>query len=290
MSQPLASPQLSSSPKTSRQTSVGRSNVCQTIDVKHLRRTDESAPSLGKPAWLQEILNDWENPVFKPAQKVIRSVQAQGRPRLEHFHSENVVDAPQYRLDKEMLQWCNFVAQIDCKFLLFAHRGEHESTLILVDQHAADERIRVEGFLKDFCKKYQHNETEKTPLSPCKTLLLTEREVSSAQHHYYWFSRWGFDISRDVQTGRSSGDFAQMSVKTVPTLLAERLALEDRVLHTVIRAMISHADERGLEKQRNRNLSWTNVVKDMPDALLDLINSKACRGRFCCTEAASCRH
>lgn len=256
-----------------------RHKPVQVIDVRHLKRSDEDSDTSQKPVWLAEALKGWKNPVFMPLQKPIRSVQAQSIPRLEHFHAEAGYDAAQYRLDKEMLHWCSFVAQIDCKFLLYTCSGQNETTLLLVDQHAADERIRLEAFLREYCEQYQRNQVARSPLSTAKGVLLTAREANEAYTYAAWLARWGFDIEEQIAlNAQITADFGQIMVKTVPKLLADRLESEDRLLQTIVRALLSHAEEKGIGPQHTQSRRWTTVMKDTPAALIELVNSKACRG------------
>lgn len=250
----------------------------QVLDVKHLRRSDQDTDT-EKPEWLQKVLEEWQNPVFPPVQKPIRSVQAKPLPRLENFHSFSGLGLSQCRLEKEMLHWCDFVAQVDCKFLLFSHQGQRETTLLLVDQHAADERVRVEDFLRQHCQQYQRDEVERCQILPERKLLLSAREVDEARTQSAWLARWGFEVViEQAAAERKNSAFGQLLVKTVPNLLADRLLVEDRTLQTVIRALLAHAEERETSGQSLRELSWTTTMKHIPEALLDLVNSKACRG------------
>lgn len=255
----------------------------QLIDVKHLKRSDrQSQQTSEKPAWLQEVLTGWSNPVFLPLQKPIRSVQARQMPRPEHFHTEaGGTVSSQCSIDKETLHWCDFIAQIDTKFLLFSCPGNNGMKLLLVDQHAADERVRAEGFLRSYCRQHNMDKVEKTTLGEPKAILLAAREIVDIRSSKAWLLRLGFDISvptRELLASKSS--FNQVVVKSVPKIIAERLIADDRLLKSVIQGLLSHVEERDTGGQVNREVSWSTTMKDMPSVLTDLINSKACRGEL----------
>lgn len=262
------------------ETNARRTQQKQLIDVKHLQRSDTRTRISGKPAWLQGILEEWSNPVFRPLQKPIRCVQARTVPRLEHFHIQASALVPsQIHLEKEMLHWCKFIAQIDTKFLLFKTTEQSDTALILLDQHAADERIRVEGFLRQYCLQFHRDQVDKLHLGQEIAILLTELEVRQATLHSNWLSQWGFDISsQSPEFVESDSGFKQVAVKTLPSILADRLKVDDRLLQSVLRGMLSHAEEQGIVASTKREVSWITIMKQMPSILLDLVNSKACRG------------
>lgn len=272
---------VSSSKGSLKKASDGKKgNYQQLIDIKYLKRSDRSTHPDEKPAWLQEALTDWSNPVFPPVQKQIRTVETGPTSRPETFHTEIPCDATnRSTIDKEMLHWCNYVAQIDLKFLLFSYITEQSMTLILIDQHAAHERIRVESFLRTYCEQIRQKTVNMVHLSQAKVILLAAREVVELSGMPGCLSQWGFEVSIPMQIlDRSDSDYSQVIVKSVPALLADRLVTDDRLLQTILRALLSQEEDPDSEIRLNRKLSWIAMIRNMPSALIDLINSKACRG------------
>lgn len=111
------------------------------------------------------------------------------------------------------------MGQVDCKFIACMLEG---STLILIDQHAADERVRVERFLKELCLAfldYDHEESspvtepasDTVELDPPVPVLLTHREAAQivkSKETKKVFERWGVEfVGLDqVVLGREEGE------------------------------------------------------------------------------------
>ncbi|KAF9238762.1 hypothetical protein BU15DRAFT_88220 [Melanogaster broomeanus] len=201
---------------------------------------------------------------------------AQGK---HHDESENTV-----YFRKEDLQKARVISQVDRKFIACLVDGlpTDGNTLILIDQHAADERVRVERFLKTICCGFLcHQEgsgtVETKRLSPPVPVLLTQREASRLSEVLAYqksFESWGFQFSglQDVRVTREletepDGDagYTQIFVSAIPEVVGQKLLLGDE-LQGLIRGYL------------DKESQWVKALRWCPRELLDLINSKACRG------------
>ena len=150
------------------------------------------------------------------------------------------------------------INQVDRKFIacriqermcdsLDAHHPEllpqPEATVILIDQHAADERIRVERFLKEICMgflqsqngtKNDHRQWVRVKkLTPPRPVLLTHREASTvmqSQDAREFLRKWGVQIATlpnsppDYQSSEpESSPYSQVLVSTVPEVVSEKV-------------------------------------------------------------------
>lgn len=131
---------------------------------------------------------------------------------------------------------CDVLGQVDRKFVACAvkHQIDGKNILVLVDQHAADERIRIERFLKEYCNaalSFETNVTEDTDqghsmeierLVPPKQVLLTGSEAKLLQDVgvVQELRRWGIVVEHPSVAALDSEDGrVQISISGVPTIL-----------------------------------------------------------------------
>lgn len=117
------------------------------------------------------------------------------------------------------------------------------STLILIDQHAADERVRVECFLKEICSGFlRHCEgsggVEVLELSPAVPILLTRHEVSrlvSVEEVQSAFARWGVrfeglakltSLEPEGTGNEANAGYAQVFIQAIPAVVGDKVSLD----------------------------------------------------------------
>ena len=124
-------------------------------------------PQSEPKSWLYSLLIDWQNPVFRleeqpiPSAVIERDELTYGRSRkCCHGMTRRCTEADTVgcdgRLSKIALADANILGQVDKKFILVVMNtsgsetvwkscpGSGDAALVLIDQHAADERCRVE--------------------------------------------------------------------------------------------------------------------------------------------------
>lgn len=129
----------------------------------------------------------------------------------------------------EQLSEGRCICQVDKKFLLCLLPTSDGQTVVLVDQHAASERVRVETFLKELCLGYLGGDLSMTFLKPPRTIVLTEREGESLlKTAKGFFGTWGItfrDLSAKVAKPERKNGFVQLDVLTVPTILSDKVSV-----------------------------------------------------------------
>ena len=239
----------------------------------------------GKPregSWVSELLKTWNNPIFKPCEENIPRLALEGLhgadsgPPSGKSHRCFSFNLPESfressssfmaKLSKEALSRSKLVAQVDQKFLLVCMNlnssaekgaGEEEGgfpaerlqrVLVLIDQHAADERIRVEGLLANLCRGPNPEEASTVPDAICSqsaiaTIILPKpinftiphRESSLFMAYAPHFAEWGILYSLDAPVeSQEGGDVpvkgCRLTVRALPEAIAERCRADGQIL------------------------------------------------------------
>ena len=250
----------------------------------HIRRLTRSvsSPLLSpKPgSWSSDLLRKWDNPVFNTPEEGIPQISidepnAEGSDILHgrrHHCSELDIQKAfaqcstsfSARLSKIALKTSRVISQVDRKFVLIYLEEETQDflnegseLLVLVDQHAADERIRVEGLLANLG-------SSSSQLAKPIVFELQVREHGLLARCAAYFADWG--ILYEIQTLPESHK-CRISVKALPSAIAERCRIEPKILIELIRTEAWKCSEDGSSVPR----------KACPQGLLDMLNSRACR-------------
>lgn len=174
-----------------------------------------------------------------------------------HLSSSSLV--PQ-SIDRECLQDARVLLQLDKKFIPVVADG----VLIVIDQHAADERIRLEELRR---KVLSEEGISIAYLDSEKELVLPEMDFQLLQKYAEQIKKWGWICSIHLQ---SSELFAKkmnllkrhacgVTLVAVPCILGTKLTDKD---------LIEFIDQ----------LVETDGSSTIPPAVLRVLNNKACRG------------
>ncbi|KAL4798772.1 hypothetical protein BDV19DRAFT_356122 [Aspergillus venezuelensis] len=253
------------------------------------RKRPASAVSDAQSLWLESLLDNWNNPVFGRSERPISALdtdqehEASPEASTPNFHKQCSLDSfnvSRYhgRLSKRDLATARVIGQVDCKFILVEMGPRDASALVLIDQHAADERCRVESLSEEFfsSSKTVHT-TEIEPL----IMDVPIHEASLFKRHADFLSSWGIEYA--VGQSRQSGR-ATISVSALPTLIAERCRTEPDQLMTILRTEIWKRAEEGsgrlrtpISKDSGHGERWVSKLAGCPQGILDMLNSRACR-------------
>lgn len=286
-----------------------------------------SQPKQRSGEWHKNFLKHWDNPIFSPTEAGIAQLDTMPQANFEvqpawpssRHHSSRSSSNKSFKhympglvgkLSKTALTQCKVIAQVDRKFILAKLpvsqdrlRSEEDKSqnevLVIIDQHAADERWRLENLLVELCtlssgeasimrSSLGHASSISTTLldDPLR-FQVSEREKTLYQAHAAYFARWG--ILYDLSTRNSSlGESATMDdivVKTVPPVIVERCRLEPALLIQLLRRAIWDQEERQIpsvpkETTLGERHRWTREITDCPQGMLDMLNSRACRSEL----------
>jgi DNA mismatch repair protein MLH3 len=325
---------VQSRPNTDSSTSIFGPD--QKSSSKSIRLPNRASTAVVKPTpWLDDVLQNWENPVFQPSEQRIQQIPIdENKPNHDHDHSihdcsrlaSQALDANttsiSSKLSKESLQNAQVISQVDKKFILVkmkntSHSHDHQADdmLVLIDQHAADERVQVESLFEQLCTplpsgadSYQSQLGHKSRVASVTLEKPLNFAISAQEHslfitHAARFATWGilYDVpinSSQHETQKNGRRESLVSVTTLPPTIAQRCIADPRILISLLRSTVWSYAEHGpvlpapaphihssLEEEGEgegestaaEKTSWVRHLSTCPAALVNLINSRACR-------------
>ncbi|KAI6084217.1 hypothetical protein F4821DRAFT_243220 [Hypoxylon rubiginosum] len=304
-------------------------DTCRLPVKKKLRTNTKPVPRDERSKWLDDLLSSWDNPVFQPPEPPIpvafdeeKALDLVTKALDGHCHGciSNPLDALQAsysvegRLSKENLRNAKVIAQVDRKFIFAkaplssqpsdsnADDDNHDSSLIvIVDQHAADERCRVEALMKDYFhvvedssteQPQQHIRAQTEALEKPITFDVSTQDCRQFEQFAVYFRHWGivYELKPVLKSKRQSKGATQLRVVKLPPSIAERCLQEPRLLIDLLRKEVWKLDEQGHNASRHfqpggsqggndttAGLHWLSRFHGCPHGILEMINSRACR-------------
>ena len=153
------------------------------------------------------------------------------------------------RLSKETVYSLEFIAQVDSKFLLC--KSSSETALFLLDQHAADERCRLECVLAELGAS-----PNPTQLPDPYHMAIPDSLVPSLLTQAEYLTSWGCNFEAVT--------YNTLRVTHLPEMCINRLINQPKLINQLIYE--AAAPDRG-------------CTDGCPRVLFDLLCSKACRGK-----------
>lgn len=274
--------------------------VVEMVDRPH------SAPCGQNLSWLESVMHNWNNSVFPRSEVPISSTDDYIKVNNSVDTSLRFLDSSAYeglrfakfsgRLSKTSLAEAQVIAQVDRKYILIrmaAAPGEHatddnpRSMLVLVDQHAADERCRIEQM---FGEMFQVLDSEivvrRVKLASPMQFEISAQESCLFEAFCPFFGSWGcqYEVSKSHDTVHPT-----VSVTALPSLIAERCRSEPDLMMSVLRGEMSKRvdDRRGVSRPTIASFNstsiagatpyWMDWISDCPEGIVNLLHSRACR-------------
>jgi DNA mismatch repair protein MLH3 len=186
----------------------------------------------------------------------------------EYFSMPNNMQS--YNVGKADLQSAEILAQVDQKFILLQTRPSNNSEplLVMIDQHAADERVKVEELYTKLCTG------ETTTLATPIIFEVPNKEFELFIRHQKHFEEWQL-IYKVKQKGSEKGLMKQIVMSALPSLISERCRLDPKLLIDLLRREVHHASPS--PSSTASSSEWIHRMPHCPTGLVEMVNSRACR-------------
>jgi DNA mismatch repair protein MLH3 len=211
------------------------------------------------------------------------------------------------RLSRDHLLGAEVIAQVDRKFILVKAWSSSASSLthktsntmlVLIDQHAADERIRVEALFQELCAPVSPNSAcsgyrsklgysarvASTLLDKPVQFMVSQQERIHFTTHAQSFARWGilYDALASLTPEIAAKDQDTLSVTALPPSISERCKSDAGLLISFLRStMWKYASDShrvpSASFAEDETPNWVQRLASCPDGLVEMVNSRACR-------------
>ncbi|PNY21906.1 DNA mismatch repair protein [Tolypocladium capitatum] len=279
-------------------------------------RVLESRPKPQPSEWLQGILESWKNPVFEMAQTSVPQicdeapVGQHGRDMGATRRCRDAEDDVNFeagstsltgRLSRSALAGAEIISQVDRKFILVklplnptteALDAKACSALVMLDQHAADERCRLEQLMQDYFRDDPATGLTHPVVEALDRPVVFEasaRETNLLQRYQDHFASWG--VLYKVQQAKGG---CTVRVTGLPPGILERCRGEPRLLIDLVRKEIWTLDDgntgpRVRSTDRDAGKPCTSRFHGCPAGILELLHSRSCRSTHAPVPALSPR-
>ncbi|KAL2205785.1 hypothetical protein CC79DRAFT_824768 [Sarocladium strictum] len=261
--------------------------------------------------WLAKVVQGWENPIFENTERSI-PLSYSGAPSMpgeDSYHwaanaSEDITCnsasiGVKRRLSKEALLDARVINQVDNKFILVKlslQGGSQRSTptgnagnvLVMLDQHAVDERCQLEDLLAEYFTRDEEGSyiANTEPLEKPLFIDMTGQEINLLQQCRQYLQDWGIicSVRGHNPSGHGNGPRETLSVGSLPPSIAERCRTEPRLLIDILRYEAWRFHDTGTLPSRPCGSTgsrtahpWVGLFRDCPRGILDLLHSRSCR-------------
>ncbi|OLN86626.1 DNA mismatch repair protein MLH3 [Colletotrichum chlorophyti] len=301
------------------QSQLNDSAVAESASVLQQAKESVSHSTKEPSGWLKDVLTNWSNPVFPPVEAPVprlkdaslegRDIDSWRTPVLDGdggcshmIHRTNIKLSG--RISKAALVGAEVVSQVDRKFILVKlgrdrvreekeAKTQAKSLLALIDQHAADERCRLEQLMQEY---FQLAPESKEVVARTRVLEeplvfeFSDKECQLLRKLSRHLHRWGLHYKLEdpaLNQWRHNGkQVSKVEISGLPPSISERCRMEPRLLADLLRHEIWKAEEDGppavrpfafIENCGGPEIDWVSNFHGCPQGILDLLNSRSCR-------------
>nr|WJN24880.1 mismatch repair and meiotic recombination protein [Tranzscheliella williamsii] len=239
------------------------------------------------PSPVDEAELPLDSPFSEPEEAAIRELGGQQRAGVTGQQAPGT--ATQASISRSDLRSAVVLGQIDNRLIACAiARPDQPRLLVCIDQHAADERCRLEQLLQDYLGACLRFDPPATALCPPATLNIAHEVYELLVQCHSPVRRdlafLGFSVTAVVLVHGGSGH-AQVDVGAIPQFVYDRVVSRaGRLQHTELLASTLASVAIQLAQhplppcaESERPLAWFEMHRHLPAVLRDLLASAACR-------------
>ncbi|ODV84289.1 hypothetical protein CANARDRAFT_201292 [[Candida] arabinofermentans NRRL YB-2248] len=191
-------------------------------------------------------------------------------------------NSKKFEMNSMDLKNAQVIKQIDNKFILIKLKlktnPSNTPILLIMDQHACDERIKVESLYKEVIlstilnpNKHEQQD-EEFKLEKSLKFELDNEEFEQMNKYRKEFSNWGIEFN--------SLENNWIEITHLPLFVSDKLKCDSTLLRNGIRQFLNDLEDRSKIQYNQKNLetwSWMIYLSQMPEIYKEIIKSKACR-------------
>lgn len=268
------------------------------------RQSAKASSAKHAHSWLNGVTQNWSQTLFPAPETQVRSLSQ--RAHEQHAECAVKVDAAsldysskRHQLTRASIRKAKAIAQVDKKFILIkvplSYQGQESggekdgsetSTLVLVDQHAADERCLVECLYTQVCPPHVHDVDSAAPTSKLVvkpiTIMVTHEEAQLLSTSLARLLRFGIEVEITAHVSKPAG-MATIAVRRLPAAVMERCVAEPQLIVDALRRE-AYAGNRhqtpcsSVEAgKKHEKHGWLRRIGHCPQGVIEMLNSQACR-------------
>lgn len=184
--------------------------------------------------------------------------------KVEPCNHENDAFVLEKSITRETLENCKVISQIDCKFILI----KFNSSLYVIDQHACDERIKLERNISNLINQVNDPFNDIGIYLNDKTfkIKVNQNEYGLFKHYLNQCSNWGIKY-------KFMDD--EIEITHLPNLLIKKIDNNGNFLSKCILQYLYDLENKSKLKEISKD--WWLSIQSIPTILIELMNSNACR-------------
>ncbi|GAB1600264.1 hypothetical protein Ahia01_000304100 [Argonauta hians] len=234
-------------------------------EIEKIDSTEETDPVI-------KLWNRWQNPVFQCTEKEILNTWSSNSKNTKHHRVVH-----QCQFTKAMLQQIETVGQVDKKFIACTVHSRDSSAktpdqLIIIDQHAAHERVRLEQLTKEMYQTDNGTDGNNnvrishSNIFPPLVLTFSDREIRVINSFLPEFHKMGMELTVSVTDNK-------VQAHTAPSCIMTREASEIKYNR---RSVIKDLMQALIKEQIELLQDTHGARRSVPQIIHNVLCSQAC--------------